>query len=188
MNTNNIPLSYYYGKQSYKYYIEFVEQLMDENIDCLQLTTNDAILFTYKKTIFDLNKNYIKEKNISVSDSNNNEYTELNDILQIYKTLFEYILDNIHNISDLNSHIKDYTSKLILNIYLIISISNYINSIQLFIRILINQHVSYNKVLEYLDKFVNIINKTKPDNIILYAKMCSCKTITDINNELNISI
>ena len=53
--TKNIEKAYYYCQKTYFYYIEYMEQIHQSN---LQNTLNhsDAVLFIYKKTIFELQK------------------------------------------------------------------------------------------------------------------------------------
>lgn len=58
--TKNLELTFYHSQKAYYFYIEFIEQISDDNITFLQLSTQDAILFVYKKTIFDLNNEYKK--------------------------------------------------------------------------------------------------------------------------------
>ena len=43
------------------YYIEFIEQIGEEGNSFLQLSSKDAMLFVYKKTIFDINIEYKKK-------------------------------------------------------------------------------------------------------------------------------
>ena len=184
MNTNNLVLSCYHSKQGYKYYIEFVEQLMDENIDCLQLTTNDAILFTYKKTIFELNKSFIKV-NAELELSRKIFYSELNYSIETYKSLLLYSINQINTVNDLNdNNINNCTSKIITIIYSITTIPNYINSIQLIISVLQNSNSSFDNVFEKINIYINYFKKNKPNNIILYNNLCGCKTIEDFETEL----
>ena len=52
MYTKNLSLTYYHCEKSLFYYIEFIGQIGDDNHSFLQLSSKDAILFIYKKTIF----------------------------------------------------------------------------------------------------------------------------------------
>ena len=60
--TRNLDLTYYHSQKAYYFYIEFIEQISDESVTFLQLNSRDAILFVYKKTIYELNSDYIKNK------------------------------------------------------------------------------------------------------------------------------
>lgn len=56
-------------KKAYYFYIEFIEQISDNNVTFLQLSSRDAILFVYKRTIFELNNEYIKNiKELTIAE------------------------------------------------------------------------------------------------------------------------
>ena len=59
--TKNLPLTYAHCQKSLYYYVEFICQIGDDAHSFLQLSTKDASLFVYKKTIFDINNEYRKE-------------------------------------------------------------------------------------------------------------------------------
>ena len=71
MYTKNIDLVSYHCKKSFFYYVEFLGQISDDSHTYLQLTSKDAILFVYKKTIFDID-NEIKKNNILTSEEKKN--------------------------------------------------------------------------------------------------------------------
>ena len=59
--TKNLPLTYAHCQKSLYYYVEFICQIGEDVHSFLQLSTKDAALFVYKKTIFDINNEYRKE-------------------------------------------------------------------------------------------------------------------------------
>lgn len=61
MYTKNINLIMFHCKKAFYYYIEFIGQITDDSHSYLQLTSKDAILFVYKKTIFDIDNSYRKQ-------------------------------------------------------------------------------------------------------------------------------
>lgn len=69
MYTRNIELTLLYLEKAYCFYVEFISQISDENNSYLKLTCKDAILFVYKKTIFDVNQEYRKAFELSVEES-----------------------------------------------------------------------------------------------------------------------
>jgi len=69
MYTKNLSLTYYHCEKSLFYYIEFIGQIGDDNHSFLQLSSKDAILFIYKKTIFDISDLYKKNMTNTVKDS-----------------------------------------------------------------------------------------------------------------------
>tara|TARA_B100000242_G_scaffold292930_1_gene269585 strand:+ start:199 stop:1017 length:819 start_codon:yes stop_codon:yes gene_type:complete len=85
IKTKNIEKAFYYAQKTYFYYIEYMEQIHRSN---LQNTLNqtDAVLFIYKKTIFEIqtgkdSKIFDTITNImtledEITDLNNKEYQE----------------------------------------------------------------------------------------------------------------
>ena len=55
--TKNLDLTIHHTKKSYLFYVEFIGQIGQDNHSYLQLNSKDAILFVYKKTIFDIHQN-----------------------------------------------------------------------------------------------------------------------------------
>lgn len=86
--TRNIELSYYNCKKALYYYIEFIGQIGEDNHEFLKLTSKDAGLFVYKKTIFSLQNSYKKEykerENEKVRTDNLFHMSEL--VLSAYKS------------------------------------------------------------------------------------------------------
>lgn len=86
--TRNIELSYYNCKKALYYYIEFIGQIGEDNHEFLKLTSKDAALFVYKKTIFSLHNSYKKEykegDDEKIKTNNLFHMTEL--ILSAYKS------------------------------------------------------------------------------------------------------
>lgn len=59
--TNNLDLTTYHCQKAVYYYIEFIGQIGDDLHSFLQLNSKDAMLFVYKKTIFEIDNIYRKE-------------------------------------------------------------------------------------------------------------------------------
>lgn len=59
--TNNLSLTSFHCQKAIYYYIEFIGQIGDDNHGFLQLTSNDAMLFVYKKTLFEIDSNFRKD-------------------------------------------------------------------------------------------------------------------------------
>jgi len=59
--SKNLDLSYYHAIKSLHIYIEFIEQIMDDRHTFLKLYSKDAILFVYKKTIYDIPFHSVKQ-------------------------------------------------------------------------------------------------------------------------------
>tara|TARA_B110000259_G_C14002975_1_gene396911 strand:- start:883 stop:1740 length:858 start_codon:yes stop_codon:yes gene_type:complete len=56
--TNNINVTYHHSQKAFYYYVEFIGQIGDEKHSFLQLNSKDATLFVYKKTIFEIKKEF----------------------------------------------------------------------------------------------------------------------------------
>ncbi len=61
--TKNIDLVAFHTKKAFLYYMEFMGQIGNDSNVFLKLTSKDAILFVYKKTIFDIVNNYKNKEN-----------------------------------------------------------------------------------------------------------------------------
>jgi len=59
-HSKNIDMAYYHGQKAYFFFVEFITQISNDSHSFLHLTTKDAILFVYKKTIYDLQLSFSK--------------------------------------------------------------------------------------------------------------------------------
>jgi len=89
--TKNLELTFYHSQKAYYFYIEFIEQISDDNITFLQLSSRDALMFVYKKTIFEINN----ERKRSCPQLTSDEhaiicYTDAH--MHIYKKIVRFIL------------------------------------------------------------------------------------------------
>ena len=91
--TKNLDLTFYHSQKAYYFYIEFIEQISDDNITFLQLSSKDAVMFVYKKTIFELNNERKKTMPLLTAD----ELTIISYVdahMHIYKKFVSYILNH----------------------------------------------------------------------------------------------
>ena len=56
--TKNLEITYLHSQKAYYYYIEFISQISEDQNIFLQLSSNDAIMYVYKKTIYNINKKF----------------------------------------------------------------------------------------------------------------------------------
>ena len=182
--TKNLDISIYHMKKAYYFYIEFIEQISDNNITFLQLSSRDAILFVYKRTIFELNNDYIKnmeeltieEKNIMVT---------IESYISIYKNIIKFLInhkdfkyekkiDYINECSDCIEYISEILNKNKIK-------KNGIESIYLFTNILSEKEIKVLDFFKILDEFIKKINmKKKIDENMIKNKL--------YNEEINILI
>jgi len=61
--TKNLNIAESYAEKSMFYYVEFINQITDNQNIYLQFTSRDAVIYVYKKTIYEIKKPYIIEPN-----------------------------------------------------------------------------------------------------------------------------
>jgi len=188
--TKNLELTFYHTQKAYYFYIEFIEQISDDNITFLQLTSRDAIMFVYKKTIYDLNNDYKK----NIEEPNQEEkliLTTVNNYTDIYKIIVQFIIN--HNEFKYDTK-NDYINMCCDSIEFISEnlIKNklkkgFIECIYIFIIILSDKKIDVKTFFELLDEFIRKINtKRKIDDKLIKHKMYDSEIIFFIdNNESN---
>lgn len=90
--TKNLELTTHHCRKAYMYYVEFIGQIGDINHSYLQLNSKDAMLFIYKKTIFELNNEY--RKTFSLTDEEVIVFDFINNSIQMYNDIILFIIDN----------------------------------------------------------------------------------------------
>jgi hypothetical protein len=95
LKQQSLDKAYYLSKQAYYYYLEYMQQVYNSNLS-KDLNCVDAILFSFKKTIFDANPEYINNVtnmitlNESPIDLSKEDLPGLLDILQKIENLVLY--------------------------------------------------------------------------------------------------
>jgi|UniRef100_A0A6C0HCC4 hypothetical protein len=110
--TKNIDLAFYHGQKAFYFYVEFIEQISDDQHTFLQLNSRDAAMFVYKKTIFDINNEYRKNMDAAM---NNKNYSDYFDILQLYSTIIKLIISFLIHKSVFNRNNGKICIDIILN-------------------------------------------------------------------------
>ena len=161
--TRNIDIVYHNCQKSYIYYIEFIGQIGDNNHSFLQLNSNDACLFVYKKTIFDINNDIRKD---FVNDENSiKTLSEVDLFIKIYNNIVDKLIDNykiIDVIKYINSDLYHIMQK-IMKIYIEennLNLTSKINAILIF-----SIYFKKENILDYLDIFVKKLRKKKHINL-----------------------
>jgi len=52
--SNNLDMAYYHSQKSFYFYVEFIGQISEDQHSFLKLSSRDASIFVYKKTIFEI--------------------------------------------------------------------------------------------------------------------------------------
>ena len=102
--TKNLELTYYHSQKAFYFYNEFVNQIIEDPNNYLQLSSKDATLFVYKKTIFEINAQIQKGVKI-LTELDKTKLDILNSYIIILKTICEnkvpkhiaLILENLNN-------------------------------------------------------------------------------------------
>ena len=89
--TKNLELTFYHTQKAYYFYIEFIEQISDDNITFLQLSSRDALMFVYKKTIFEINNDH-KKSGIYLTNEEHTVISYIDANIPIYKKIVSFIL------------------------------------------------------------------------------------------------
>lgn len=93
--TKNLDISYQISKKSIYYYLEFIGQICEDQLEFLKLTPKDASIFVYKKTI-----DIIKKPNNNKFNSNNTLENILRSNYNIISKVIISILNNNKKITN----------------------------------------------------------------------------------------
>lgn len=91
LHTKNMHLSYSSCQNAIYLYIEFINQVTDESNTYLKLSVSDAVLFIYKKTIFDINSSYCKYNSMKMTTQEKEMYDTIRINCNIIKMMIHYI-------------------------------------------------------------------------------------------------
>lgn len=181
--TKNLELTFYHTQKAYYFYIEFIEQISDDNVNFLQLSSRDAILFVYKKTIFDLNNEYKKTIQEPTTEEQNILAT-VDTYTYIYKSIVLFIINhNDFKYENKNNYINtccdsiEFISETLNKIK-----QNHIECVYLFITLLIDKKIEILDFFRTLDSFIKkVISKKKFDEKVIKNKIYD----SEINNFIN---
>jgi hypothetical protein len=112
--TRNLDMAYFHGQKAFYFYAEFIGQISEDKHSFLQLSSRDASMFVYKKTIFELN-NEIRKTIEPLSMSSVEKLDMLNLNIMILKNLYSYILEKDHKMIKHVDFITNEISKAKLN-------------------------------------------------------------------------
>ena len=181
--SKNLSLTLYHCKKSFLYYVEFINQIGDEGNSYLQLNSKDAILFIYKKSIFEIN-NEIREK-MEISSKNEEMLDEIKKFTRIFEKIYFYTIFNvIKNKNEKKKNINNNLIKILDNIN-----KKRISDENLFDKIIyLIDFMSFNNIenSKYFDIIKFLIKKKKFNNLNkndLEKIMKKKETIIYLNND-----
>jgi hypothetical protein len=153
--TKNLELTVYHTQKSILYYVEFMGQLGEDNHNFLKLSSKDATMFVYKKTIFDVNNEY-KQQYIETQDT---KYKL--SILKQYTSIYNNIVIQVVLNNDIKTcNISELQKILYIKIYKIVEVL-----IQLPLSCKNNSEVYLSKLLK-INSFVDDINANYNINLV----------------------
>ena len=191
--TKNLTISTFFGQKSYYLYIEFISQIDNINHSFLQLNGKDASLFVYKKTIYELDNNIIKDYKCNNKEKFNIISQFINLVYNLYsinntennieniKEIINYDKININNILQQIIdilYIKNKNNIKNKNILIMESITKYIDYLKIELK---NEDKLSNKLDIYVSMFIEKLKITNITNNIL--KNINSFNIEDINNK-----
>lgn len=168
--TLNTELTYHHCEQALLYFIEFIGQMNFNSDNSISLTTKDAILFVFKKTIFEISKDY--RINHPISDDDSNSLKTIKELTTIYKGLLYIYIDELefHNEKELSNYELKSLKNIIINILCIEYESKHTLSTH----------------LDCIDYFMDFIKSN--DNLSLYNKLNTIELFVKKFNKQHISI
>ena len=96
-STKNLDLTYLYCQKSFYLFVEFICQISEDDKKFLQLTSKDATMYVYKKTIFEINNEYKK------NDYSQETKIKLDNILEYIKIYKKIMIKIVESESELNN-------------------------------------------------------------------------------------
>jgi len=183
--TKNLDLVYYHCCKAFYYYIEFIGQVGDDSHVFLRLTSKDAILFVYKKTIFEINDSF-KRTFDSPIDNEKIIFDNISTFIDLFNSCIftSFNMCDIKNIADRNNTYVDSCCTLIKSFNKLSScdldyLYTNIKSLERFTTIItptIDNNTLYIQTITYFIKKICKIN-IDPESII------KNKFITNLNEE-----
>ena len=167
-------------------YIEFIEQISDDSVTFLQLSSRDATLFVYKKTIFDLNNGY-KKNMPELTKEEKGIMNKVNLYTSIYKSLVLFVIKHVDVKYDKHAYINTCCENIEqLNVMFKPNImSNYMDCIHIFITLLVDKNINVPDLFHLLTEFVKKIanKKYNEDPKVIENRLYNLEISNFIDNE-----
>jgi len=127
-STKNIDLTYFHCQKAFYFYIEFIDQISDDEKTFLQLTSRDATTYVYKKTVFEICQEHRKQNDSEHNEKCkkighfintlqlyllkiiNLEFNKNNEYLELLKTLSNKVISSANKL--IASDLEDITEKI----------------------------------------------------------------------------
>ena len=90
--TKNLDVSYYNSQKALYFYVEFIGQIFDSQHSYLKLSSRDAVMYVYKKTLFELNHEK-KKTSLGLTDEDKDKHKVLIVYSKLYKNIVYYLIN-----------------------------------------------------------------------------------------------
>lgn len=90
--TRNLDLTYFHCQKAFYFYVEFICQISEAEKLFLQLSSRDAATYVYKKTLFEINGDYIKKLE-ECSQTTKEKFEQIAERSVINKYLLSFIIN-----------------------------------------------------------------------------------------------
>lgn len=185
-HTNNLDLAIYHAQKAFYFYIEFIEQIADDNVTFLKLSSKDAVLFVYKRTIFEINNDF-RKKTKNISNDENKMYVQLNMYVDFYRKILHNLIKHYKCEYNLDKELINKKCLKIEDIGMIINklkLKNIqIECINIFYDMLIQNNIDFDDSFELILSFAKEIlcKKTILSQKNIKENLLACLTTNYIN-------
>lgn len=178
--TKNLDITFYNCKKALYYYLEFIGQIGDDNHEFLKLTSNDASLFVYKKTIFSVNQSFRKEYDENEKLITDNLFTLTELFLSIFKReVPRRIINSTEDLTNTLRSLTDYSTAL-LNMDYKESDETYNKHLKAVLKF--NDALAVHNITDVQDLMTAIVKKL-PKVTISVDDICTAVSSSEINRE-----
>jgi hypothetical protein len=153
--SNNVDMAYYHGQKSFYFYVEFIEQISKEQHTFLNLSSRDASMFVYKKTIFEISNDVRKHGKV-VGNQEKLDLLTIN--IRIFKNIVYFSLQHTSSVDELVKYIEDICNKLLKYKF---TCEDY-TIIESFIHLMNVEELLLSKYYEIIDLFIQKYSKSQP--------------------------
>lgn len=158
--TNNLDITYFHTQKSVYFYVEFIQQTSTEENSFLQLSSRDATMYVYRKTIFEISNDHRKNINNHINKETKNKW----EIISKNTNILKKIINNIITKDQFQEYPLKYISKYETIGFLLIKKSYNLED-QNNIDYIINKIKIEFSIEEYLE-FIELILSKKTDGLL----------------------
>jgi hypothetical protein len=157
----NLEMAYYHGQKAFYYYVEFIGQISEEQHQYLQLSSRDATMYVYKKTLFEIT-NDCKKHSTYLDKELEKKLNGINIHIHLHKNLIQYFLANEKNLCAETFNLFTKKFELLCNKLNNTSLSiEDLKVIELFYQIISEKSFQTEKFFEIHEVFITRIFKKK---------------------------